>query len=169
MHVIEAARLLLASNVPVRFVLCGAGERLDEYKSAADGLSNVVFPGWVDKAKIQVLMRRSVAGLDPLPERSDFLATINNKAIIYLSAGLPVLSSPRRGVLFEFLNREQSGLSYDASDAKGLARIAEDLIADPKKRDGMAVNAGQVYREKFAPGVVLSSMAAYLSEAANSE
>ena len=56
------------------------------------------FPGWVDAAKIFVLMRRSAVGLDPLPDRYDFLATINNKAIEYMSAGLPVISSPDRGV-----------------------------------------------------------------------
>ena len=66
-------------------------------------------------------MRRSACGLDPLSDRYDFLATINNKAIEYFSAGLPVISSPRRGTLAELLAAEECGLSYDLGDAAGLA------------------------------------------------
>ena len=49
-------------------------------------------------------------GIDPLPDRYDYLASINNKAVEYLSAGLPVVSSPRHGVLYELLEREECGL-----------------------------------------------------------
>jgi len=72
-HVIESARLLETRNTPVRFVLCGEGERLDEYRSAARELKSVVLPGWVNRAAIYSLMRRASVGLDPLPERMDFL------------------------------------------------------------------------------------------------
>ena len=103
-------------------MLCGAGDRFEHYRALAAGLPNVLLPGWVDAAAIHVLMRRSACGLDPLSDRYDFLATINNKAIEYFSAGLPVISSPRRGTLAELLAAEECGLSYDLGDAAGLAR-----------------------------------------------
>ncbi len=167
MHVIEAARTLHLQRVPVRFVLCGKGERLDEYRRAAAGLPNVLLPGWVNQAQITTLMNCSLAGLDPLPDRYDFLATINNKAIIYLSAGLPVISSPRTGTLFELVARHQCGVSYDALDSNGLAAIAAKLVSDESAHAQMSANARRLYRERFSPEMVLDFMAEYLLQVAS--
>jgi glycosyltransferase involved in cell wall biosynthesis len=165
-HVIEAARLLEARGKRVRFVLCGEGERLEEYRSAAQGLRSVVFPGWVNRAAIYSLMRRSSVGLDPLPERMDFLASINNKAIEYLSAGLPVVSSPERGVLFELLRTTGSGVSYASHNAESLAGCmdslaegSETLGANPGR---MRANAQALFDREFRAEVMYPAMEAHL-------
>jgi len=159
MHAIHAARTLESQGSPVRIVLCGDGERLEEYRRAAVGLSNVVLPGWVDRAAIYTLMRRSAAGLDPLPGRYDFLATINNKAVEYMSAGLPVISSPRNGVLFELLERRDCGMSYDAADAHGLAALLVRLANQPSRLAAMRRASGELFREQFMADAVCASMA----------
>jgi glycosyltransferase involved in cell wall biosynthesis len=163
-HVVEAARILNRHGCPIRFVLCGRGERLEEYRRRAQGLPNVLLPGWVDGAQIWSLMRRSGAGLDPLPDRYDFLATINNKAVEYLSAGLPVISSPRRGVLCEMLAGESCGLSYSAGSADELAATLQDLQADPIALAGMSARARTVFDRHFAADAVHTRMAGYLAE-----
>jgi glycosyltransferase involved in cell wall biosynthesis len=40
-HVVDAARILSHRDRPARFVLCGRGERLEEYLRRAHGLSNI--------------------------------------------------------------------------------------------------------------------------------
>jgi len=167
-HIVEAARILHHRGIPVRFVLCGQGERLQEYRHAAAALPNILFPGWVNQAQMATLMSDSLAGLDPLPRRYDFLATINNKAIIYLSAGLPVISSPRTGILFDLLEHHRCGLSYDASDAMGLADIAAHLVSDASAHARMSANAVQLYRKQFSPEKILDSIVAYLSQIVSS-
>lgn len=159
MHVIQAARALEGQGTPVRFVLCGAGERLEEYRRAAAGVSNMVLPGWVDRAAIYTLMRRSTAGLDPLPCRYDFLSTINNKAIEYMSAGLPVISSPRAGVLFELLEQRDCGLSYDAADGQGLAALVANLAQQPDRIAAMRRASAALFREQFMAETVCAAMA----------
>jgi glycosyltransferase involved in cell wall biosynthesis len=62
-HIVDAAGILHQRACPVRFVLCGRGERLEQYRQQALGLPNVLFPGWVDGAQIWSLMRRSGGGL----------------------------------------------------------------------------------------------------------
>jgi glycosyltransferase involved in cell wall biosynthesis len=163
-HVIEAARILAGRGRPVRFVLCGRGERLEEYRRRAKGLPNVLLPGWVDGAQIWSLMRRSEVGLDPLPERYDFLATINNKAVEYLSAGLPVISSPRRGVLYEMLARESCGQSYSAGSGSELASVLEQLLTNPEAHAWMRARARNVFDIQFSADVVHMRMTEYLAE-----
>jgi glycosyltransferase involved in cell wall biosynthesis len=162
--VLEAARLLQSQGGRVRFVLCGAGDRLDEFRTLASDLRNVYFPGWVDKAAIHVLMRRSMAGLDPLTDRYDFLATINNKAIEYLSAGLPIISSPGRGALNRLLSDERCGLSYEIGDAAGLAGVLSRLDREPELHASLADNARRVFLERFTADQVYGSMMEYLHE-----
>ena len=150
----------------LRFVLCGAGDRFEHYRALAAGLPNVLLPGWVDAAAIHVLMRRSACGLDPLSDRYDFLATINNKAIEYFSAGLPVISSPRRGTLAELLATEECGLSYDLGDAAGLAGALARLADEPGLRERMAESARRLFQRSFTAEKVYGSMMEYLEEIA---
>lgn len=162
-HVIAAARQLSASGKPVRFVLCGEGERLEEYRRLSEGLPNVLFPGWVNRAQILALMQRSSVGLDPLTERYDYLATINNKAIEYLSGGLPVVSSPRHGVLCELLQRSECGVSYRSNDADSLVECLSRLTADRGCLKVMGANALSVFRQEFSASVVFPAMENHLA------
>jgi glycosyltransferase involved in cell wall biosynthesis len=162
-HVIESARRLSASGRLVRFVLCGEGERLKEYRRAAIGIPNVLFPGWVNRAGIVSLMRRSSVGLDPLPERHDFLASLNNKAIEYLSAGLPIVSSPKRGVLCNMLEQEGCGVSYVSGDAGSLTECLAHLAAHREELRPMRANALSLFCQKFSADVVYPAMANHLT------
>jgi len=160
--VLEAARRLEASGRRMRFVLCGTGDRLEHYRARAAGLHSVLFPGWIGAAAIYVLMRRSSIGLDPLRERYDFLATINNKAIEYLSAGLPVISSPDRGVLRDMLVERGCGASVPSGNPEALAGLIASLYDDPVRRVGMSRNAQQTFESTYQAEVVYGEMLHHL-------
>jgi len=160
--IIKAARILKERAKPVRFVLCGSGEKVDEYRRIASDLANVILPGWVGPAEIHVLMCRSSAGIDPLPETEDFLNTINNKAVEYLSGGLPLLVSPDKGVLHTLVNDNNCGLSYPYSDGEALAEAVEHLLDTPDLRNRMAQNALELFNKAFSPDVVYGNMLDYL-------
>lgn len=167
-HVISAARATNSSGLPARFVLCGDGERLSDYRTSARALDNVLLPGWVDKAQIQALMRCSAAGLDPLPDRYDYLATINNKAVEYLSGGLPILSSPKRGVLHNLITQHQCGATYEAGDVMELTAVVTRLQRQRDWQQFLASNAHRLYRAQFLAQAVHSEMTNYLQEVINS-
>jgi len=161
--VIEAARILSA-DTPVRFVLCGCGQRLEEYRRRAQGLANVYIPGWVNRAQVWSLMRRSDVGVDPLPDRKDFLSTINNKAVEYLSAGLPVISSPSKGVLHDFLASHGCGMSYSAGATGEFVDILRRLWMAPSSLREMSARALSVFESQFSTDIVYPRMTAHLSE-----
>jgi len=164
--VINAAHRLAAANAPWRFVICGLGDRLEDYREQAGDLPNVVFPGWVDQAQIYVLLRRATVGLDPLPDRYDFLVHINNKAIEYLSAGLPIVSTPARGVLADLLVHEGCGASYNYGDAEGLARLLTGILGQPERLAAMRREAQRLFDERYTAKEVYGGMEAYLTEIA---
>lgn len=150
----------------VKFVVCGHGDKLEYYRNMAGGDKNVVFAGWVNAAKLYVLMQRSSLGLDPLPENRNFLSHINNKAIEYMSAGLPVLSSPKRGVLFDLLREKRCGLSYEYGNERELAKIITELARYKDRLKEMSSNALKLFNERFTAEKVYTEMAEYLEKIA---
>ncbi|MFZ3115581.1 MAG: glycosyltransferase family 4 protein [Syntrophales bacterium] len=164
--VISAVRKANNSGRRIRFVLCGTGDRLEHFRKSAAGLSDILFPGWVDAAKIYVLMRRSAIGMDPLPDRYDFLSTINNKAIEYMSAGLPIISSPDQGVLCELIKRNECGISYPAGDADVLVAALERLYDNRETLRVMSRNAMRLFQECFTAEKVYTEMVEHLMKIA---
>jgi glycosyltransferase involved in cell wall biosynthesis len=164
-QVMDAASRL-AGETEVSFVLCGVGERLPLYRQMAKSLNNVLLPGRINAAQIKVLMQRCSVGLDPMPERFDFLATINNKAIEYMSEGLPVISCPGRGVLNEMLSAEGCGTSWKAGDGADLARVLTDLSRAPTTIKRMSTQSKKAFEKRFRADVVYAEMASYLEQLA---
>ena len=168
-HQFDIETLLKAARNPevvergLQFVICGAGDNLETYRKMTADRPNVFFPGWIDLAKAQVLMKRCKVGLDPLPDRYDFLATINNKAIEYLSAGLPVISSPRKGLLFELLEQHRCGLSYDPGEVEGLVRGLTRFASAPGELDEFATNAIRLFDERFQAEEVYTELCTHLA------
>lgn len=162
--IISAAKIVSKTQARWQFIICGYGDRTNKLKRQAKGVANIIFPGWIDKAAIYTLFRRSNVGLDPLPNRYDFLATINNKAIEYLSAKLPIISSPKKGVLAELIAKENCGLSYEYQDSQGLAKILVELSSHEDSLKKMSDNAGRLFNEKFRAEITYGKMMEHLAE-----
>ena len=162
---IEAARILARQSRDVQFVLCGEGERSARWRALAADCPHIVFPGWVDAAKIWTLMRMSDAGLAPYVSSRNFIGNLPNKPVEYLSAGLPIISS-LQGNLAELLNRHNCGLTYPNRDASELAAAVASLMDQPDRRRRMAENGLRLYRQHFVAETVYRQMAQYLVELA---
>ncbi len=159
--VIDAARdLQQLKRHAFRFVLCGNFEK--QAKLAQD-CQNVVFPGWVGAAEIWTLMRRSTVGIVPIRSRLDFTLSIPNKAIEYMSAGLPVVSS-LQGYLSDILSTHRCGLTYDNEDPDSLIDVLQKLKDDPQLVHSFAENALRLYQGKFTATKVYNNMANYLEK-----
>lgn len=160
--VIRTAQKYEAFQKKFQFVICGAGDMLNKFKGLAGNSPNIIFPGWVNVVQIHVLMRLSYLGLNPLPDRYDFLATINNKAIEYMSAGLPIISSPEKGLLYDMLKKHGCGMSYAPGDEEGLFTILSRLHETPELLLKMSRNAKQLFSNMFAAEDVYNKMLEYL-------
>lgn len=153
--IISAARLLEDRGVlDVRFVLCGLGEGLGQWRKLAQGVRSVIFPGWLNKTKINEVMLASSVGLAPyFPERN-FIGNIPNKPIEYMSAGLPIVSC-LDGLLADIIRREEIGFNYKAGDPGSLVNAISDARADRGRLAHMGARAKGLFAQQFRPEIVM--------------
>jgi glycosyltransferase involved in cell wall biosynthesis len=160
--VIRAARLLQAQRPNVKIVLCGAGPASKHYEAMARDLPNVVMPGWVDAAQIWTLMRLSHVGLLPYLPSPDFAASIPNKAIEYLSAGLPVLTCLRGGYLDSVLREARCGVLYEEQSAESLSAAIAGIQSDPAALERQRSAAHALFESRFRHDAVFGQMIDHL-------
>ena len=164
-NIIHAANYLsLDSLRKFKFVICGVGEQLERFKKMTSGRADVLFPGWMSKPQIYVLLQRCKVGIDPLISRIDFLSTINNKAIEYLSAGLTVITYPNKGFLAEFLKKEKCGISCEENDFTILVDTLKTLYDDKNLQKRLSSNALKVFEKYFIAEKVYRNMMLFLDE-----
>lgn len=159
--VVDAALILEAEGVDVRFVLCGTGENLGALKIRAKGSPSIVFPGWVGRAEIWSLMALSDIGIAPYKNHIGFLGNLPNKPIEYMAGGLPVLSG-LHGYLEELLETNECGLNYELSDPLALRDAIKSLVANREQISVMSANAQKLFAEHFSAEIVYEGMIAYL-------
>ena len=160
--VLRCARRMTAKDPQLRFALCGAGDNLGLFRDMAGGDPAIVFPGWIDSVKIRVLLQRTSLGLDPMLNRFDFLATINNKAVEYLASGVPILSTPATGALADLIRQTGIGECTTEGDDKALEASLIRMLADSAALENMSANARRVYADRFNPVVVYSTLIAHV-------
>jgi glycosyltransferase involved in cell wall biosynthesis len=157
----EAAAKLNETGRDITFVLCGDGPHLPQWKRSAANCPNVIFPGWVDAARIHALMQISSVGLAPYYSSWDFQMSIPNKPIEYMSAGLPVISS-LQGVLADLLRENECGLTYQNGDSDDLVRLLSDCYDHASYRHRLTENSRRIFRQRFTAETVYTEMQNYL-------
>ncbi|MGE5373162.1 MAG: glycosyltransferase family 4 protein [Solirubrobacterales bacterium] len=164
--VIEAARLLeRRSPNRFQFILCGTGERYEEWTEQASGLSSVVFPGWVDAAQLAWLMKSSKAGLAAYAAGAP--QGLPNKVFEFLCAGIPVISS-LRGETEQLLSEYECGMTYTAGDPESLAGVLTRLADNEAVWRALGENARRLFEARFDARQVYGDLADYLEETARS-
>lgn len=159
--VCKAAKVAALSGNTCQFVLCGDGEESSAWKAEMEGLNNVSFPGWVDRAKIEALALRSSAALAPYHNSDNFMMNIPNKVIDSLALGLPVLS-PLRGEVRRLISDFDVGLSYGPVVDKTLESCIANLAAMPDLRKKLSDNALKLFRERFSFETVYGGLVSHL-------
>lgn len=160
--IIEAAiRLQERNEYAFKFVLCGNGNSFSHYEKLARNCESIIMPGRVGASEIWTLMRLSSVGILPYQSRKDFMKSLPNKSIEYLSAGLPIVSS-LRGLLQELLEINNCGITYEEGKAEQIAEILLRLYEDPELLKTLSENALALYKEKFVAEKVYSDMIDHL-------
>lgn len=157
----DAAQFFAQRNARVEFVICGDGGFSTELRSMLADLPNVFFPGWVDRAQIEVLAEISHAALIPYKNIENFTSNLPNKVIDSLSLGLPILS-PLHGEVSNLIETHGVGIRYGKDSGKSLVECIETLISNPILRQKMSSNATILYREKFSYGMVYGGLVKHL-------
>jgi glycosyltransferase involved in cell wall biosynthesis len=133
-------------------------------EAQAAGLPNVIFPGWLGQDRIAWLLRRSSLGLAPYVPVENFHGNLTNKVVEYLSGGLPVVTSLRRGVTADLLTGEGCGAVYPVDDAGALTAIITAVLEDGDRQAQMAARAKALFDRRFHADQVYDDYASYLAD-----
>lgn len=163
--VLEAARNMKDGDNHCQFVICGTGEASSEIKAMMNGLSNVCFPGWVDRPKIEALGERCIAAIAPYRNTKDFQISVPNKVIDALSLGLPVLS-PLRGEVASLIKENDVGISYCEDTGKTLFDCIQALRRNDVLQKEMSQKAKKLYTERFSFEIVYGRLVRHLEKLA---
>jgi len=158
--VIDAAHQLDKQGINnVQFVLSGDGENYLKWFKQAQGLSNVVFTGWVDFPQIAYLMSIVDIGLAAYAEGAP--QGLPNKIFEYLCAGVPILSS-LKGETETLLSSNGCGLTYNASDTGDFLEKLFILINDNDLMEKMSSSSVSLFRSCFSTDEVYACMVNFL-------
>jgi len=150
-----AKQLQDSGEASIRFVLCGAGDKLPEMTRAIEKLDNVELHGWLDSDALNAIGTSCQVGLCCYTA----LATqsVPTKVFDYLSMGLHVVSS-LSGEAERLLNEHGIGSTYLAGDVSSfiecLQRVQRNVNLGPAGRRLIR----RAFDEHFDSQVIYSRM-----------
>ncbi len=125
-------------------IICGDGDDIDFYKSISN--ENIIFKGWTSKSDLKDIIEDCQLGVVPLNNRFDFKLALVNKAIEYLSYGLPIASS-LDGDLKQFIRKYKNGISY--SNGEELKDFILNISKDKNYHKKLSENAIYSFEKNF--------------------
>ncbi|CAL7963025.1 conserved hypothetical protein [Gammaproteobacteria bacterium] len=162
--------ILKKSSNDLKFIVAGDGPFLKEYQEQAQGCSNIIFTGWIDKPKLWVLLRMASVGVALDAQRKDYLMSISNKVAEYFSAGLPVLSNlPETSELGKMLLENESGFCFNELDSGSFAEVLNKCRDDGQLLKNISKNARDLYEKMFVAEKVYANMCNHLENIANNK
>ena len=158
--IIDCAEKL--KELKMLFLLAGHGEFAEMLIKKKGDLTNVEFTGWLNKEEIEIIIKYANVGICPT---SFEMNIIPNKALIYLSVGLPVISS-FQGDLKYLLAEFNAGFYYHPGNLNNLIKHIRYLFLNPDFYLEMSENAKKLYLTYFNSELIYSNYANYLESAA---
>lgn len=159
--VAAAAKSLQQDGVDVEFVLCGSGGSMEKIQAEFSGMSNIIFPGFVDGPKIVALARRSDLFIAPYKNLDSFNRSVPNKVVDALSLGIPILC-PLDGEVGSLIKDYNIGMTYGDIGTKSLKECINEFSSNLSEKKVMAENSLKLYQEKFSSEKKYDELVDYL-------
>lgn len=162
MMILDCAKSFDAESIS--FVLAGDGDLMHAMiKRASElNLKNVLFPGWLNKAEIALLLKYTHVGLAPTSQLRD---AFPNKIFAYLSEGIPIISA-WQGELKEIIEKHQIGFNCLPNDAEAMANSINALYKDRELYRTMSKNALDIFYKKFDAGKIYNEYVIHIEKVA---
>lgn len=163
--IVLAAAERLKEQEDVHFIIAGDGELYAPLKTAAEKLSNVTLTGWLNREEIEYVLSYAKVGVCPTT------ITVNqtsNKIYMYLSAGLPLISS-FHGDSKEIVEQRKAGFYYEPNDLDSFVYYLRRLFQEKQLYQQMSINAARTYAELFDADKIYKAYADYVENSALAE
>lgn len=155
--IVGAARR--CTDTDILFVLCGKGDYFETLSTAIKDIDNIILPGYMNRAELQVLLSISKIGLLAYRNTEDFIDSLPTKFGEYLSGGLIILTE-LKGLSRQVLEENQCGAYY--SDGETLLNQIQTIKNDKELAAKMAKNAKKLFFSDFDASNVYEKFCQFL-------
>ncbi len=163
--IVSAVELLNKENITdFEIVLCGSGDKEAALKQRAAKLKGLILPGYMGSAQIRSLLEISDIGLCPYNVNKAFLGSIPGKAIEYMSAGLPLLSTLKDGELGKLVTENNIGYHYNFGNPASLAGEIKELMEKKDELKAVHTRIFDLYMKEFDAQHIYSSYLDHLEK-----
>jgi len=156
--IVKAAKIINKNHhfkEKVNFIIAGNGILQKEVKRMAIGLSNVFFPGWVNKNEISALLNIAKIGFIPINSDEEFFP---NKAFLYFSGSLPVISSSK-GEIHQLIDQHQLGYNVELQKPEYIVKKIIHLMENKDLLMKMKDNVNKIFKEQFDSDIIYKNYA----------
>jgi glycosyltransferase involved in cell wall biosynthesis len=153
----RAAILASSKQIDIKFIICGEGNDSEKIKGMFENLPGVIFPGWINRAQIEVLAEMCIGSLAPYKNIDNFTANIPNKIVDSISLKLPIIS-PLKGEVKKLIDDYKIGLSYNESSGEDLLELILKLKSDKALQKNLSENALKLYKTNFSYEMVYDNL-----------
>lgn len=158
----EAAARIKEIGMNAELVICGSGDKLEDLKAAASGNDHIIFPGFVSAAQIRSLMENSHIGLCAYFPKESYMNSVPGKAIEYMSAGLPILSTLEGGTLGNLIDEHQIGFHYKHDSVESFLDALNRILANREALKNTSDQIKKIYNKNFDAGHVYKNYSDHL-------
>jgi len=159
----EAAVKLKQNDVTCLFVLAGDGGFVEETKREMADLPNVLFPGWIDGAKMSVLYKHSSCAVIPYKNIENYTLNTPNKVVDAVANGVPIITS-LSGEVERLVSEHGIGFVCNKSTGLSFYSAIKDIINNPHMANNMTSNCLDLYNRAFLFDKVYSSLVSHLEQ-----
>ncbi len=125
----KALDILEKEGIKFNFLLAGDGEKKDELISLFSNLKSSSFTGWLNKSKLEVLYKISIAIIAPYRNNLNYKGHIPNKVYDSFIANKPLITT-LEGDTRNLINKYKIGFVYREGDFVGLSKIIKKILQD---------------------------------------
>lgn len=139
---VDAAKIIQKKDIKIRFLIYGSGEekQMLEKRCEAEGITNVIFKGRVEKKMVPSILKKSYSNI--LHNSSSSLnkyGQSQNKFFEYLAAGRCIIQTYTTG--YNIIEKYKCGVSANRQNAQEIAKIILKVCNNEEKSKQMGENA----------------------------
>lgn len=161
--IIESAKRLHAEGRrDIQFVIAGDGGNRTRLIEAAENLvgDTILFPGWIDQARIDALLSTSFIALAPY--RPNTSMSLPNKFFEYMAYGLPVLSSCT-GESEDLIRQYGFGIQYNPKTKDDFHAALLEIVNHPETANSMGEAALTLFEKQFDQSMLFAQMERHMN------
>lgn len=154
--IMDVAELL--KDKDIYFVFAGVGLKYKEMEERSKKLDHVHLTGWINQIDIAHLVKLGTIGIAPTKYET---SVFPNKAIMYISGGLPVIAA-FNGDLRILIDKYNVGKNYQPKDTNALKDAVLKLYENESLCKQMSSNALELYEKHFTSKVIYDNYCEYV-------